>query len=70
MQNLDVVGDARLEGPFEPTWESLKAGYRVPDWYRDAKFGLWAHWGPQCVLEAGDFEAAVRTGPCAAGGQR
>src|SRR5690242_15375306 len=53
----DVVGDPRLEGPFEATWESLKAGYRAPDWYRDAKFGLWAHWGPQCVPEAGDWYA-------------
>lgn len=45
------------EGPFEPTWESLKAGYRAPDWYRDAKFGIWAHWGPQCQPEAGDWYA-------------
>lgn len=56
-QNLDVVGDPRLEGPFEANWDSLKAGYRAPDWYRDAKFGLWAHWGPQCVPEAGDWYA-------------
>jgi alpha-L-fucosidase len=27
----------------------------VPDWFRDAKFGIWAHWGPQCVAEAGDW---------------
>ena len=27
----------------------------VPDWFRDAKFGLWAHWGPQCVPEIGDW---------------
>src|SRR5438105_4010966 len=35
------------EGPIAPTWESLAAHYRVPDWFRDAKFGIWAHWGPQ-----------------------
>lgn len=40
--------DAIAEGPFAPTWDSLKAQYRSPDWFRDAKFGLWAHWGPQC----------------------
>ena len=56
-QSLDVVGDVRLSGPFEANWESLKAGYQAPDWYRDAKFGLWAHWGPQCVPEAGDWYA-------------
>jgi alpha-L-fucosidase len=54
---LDIVGDKRIEGPFAADWASLKAGYRVPDWYRDAKFGLWAHWGPQCVPEAGDWYA-------------
>ena len=31
--------------------------YDVPEWYRDAKFGIWAHWGPQCVPEAGDWYA-------------
>ena len=43
-------------GPFQPTWESLST-YRVPDWYRDAKFGIWAHWGPQCQPEMGDWYA-------------
>ena len=41
---------------FQPTWESLKQ-YTVPDWYRDAKFGIWAHWGPQCQPESGDWYA-------------
>ncbi|AXP82774.1 Alpha-L-fucosidase [Mariniflexile rhizosphaerae] len=43
-------------GPFEPNWESLKQ-YEVPKWFRDAKFGIWAHWGPQCQPEAGDWYA-------------
>jgi alpha-L-fucosidase len=43
-------------GPFQPTLESLSA-YQVPDWYRDAKFGIWAHWGPQCQPEMGDWYA-------------
>jgi alpha-L-fucosidase len=43
-------------GPFKPTWESLLE-YEAPDWYRDAKFGIWAHWTPQCVPEAGDWYA-------------
>ncbi|WP_343528025.1 alpha-L-fucosidase [Sphingomonas sp.] len=42
---------------FTPDWSSLAAGYRAPDWFRDAKFGLWAHWGPQCVPEEGDWYA-------------
>ncbi len=39
---------------FEPTWESLRQ-YEVPEWFRNAKFGIWAHWGPQCQPEAGDW---------------
>jgi len=44
-------------GPFQPTWESLKAGYKTPDWFRDAKFGIWNHWTAQCVPEQGDWYA-------------
>lgn len=44
------------KGPFLPFWESLKS-YRSPDWFRDAKFGIWAHWSPQCVPEQGDWYA-------------
>ena len=43
-------------GRFQPTMESLK-DYRCPDWFRDAKFGIWAHWGPQAVPMAGDWYA-------------
>ncbi len=43
-------------GPFEPTWGSLKQ-YQVPEWFRDVKFGMWAHWGPQCAPEDGDWYA-------------
>jgi alpha-L-fucosidase len=44
------------DGPFKPSWDSLSA-YQVPDWYRDAKLGIWAHWGPQCQPEMGDWYA-------------
>jgi alpha-L-fucosidase len=44
------------EGPFKPKWESL-VEYKVPDWFRDAKFGIWAHWSAQCVPEQGDWYA-------------
>jgi len=43
-------------GPFEATRASLQ-NYRYPDWYRDAKFGIWAHWGPQSQPEMGDWYA-------------
>lgn len=43
-------------GKFEPTWKSLEQ-YEAPEWFRDAKFGIWAHWGPQCQPEVGDWYA-------------
>lgn len=43
-------------GKFLPSWESLKQ-FQVPEWFRDAKFGIWAHWGPQCEPERGDWYA-------------
>jgi len=43
--------------PVTGDWQSLAAGYRHPDWFRDAKLGIWAHWGPQCEPEFGDWYA-------------
>jgi alpha-L-fucosidase len=43
------------DGPVAASGKSLLDNYAVPDWYRDAKLGLWAHWGPQCAPEAGDW---------------
>jgi len=45
-------------GPFEPTWESLRR-YQCPDWFRDAKLGIWSHWGPQSVPMYGDWYATI-----------
>jgi alpha-L-fucosidase len=50
------AGFGVARGPFEPTMDSLSK-YEVPEWYRDAKFGIWAHWGPQCQPEMGDWYA-------------
>lgn len=36
-------------GPFQPTWESLQANYKVPDWFAGAKFGVFMHWGVYAV---------------------
>ncbi len=44
------------KGPFNGTAESLH-DYRIPEWFRDAKFGIWAHWGPQSGVEDGDWYA-------------
>lgn len=45
-----------MKGEFQPTWESLET-YQVPEWFKNAKFGIWAHWGPQCVEGSGDWMA-------------
>jgi alpha-L-fucosidase len=48
-QQMDaVMNKAMAKGPFKPSWESLK-NYQVPEWYRDAKFGIFVHWGPETL---------------------
>ncbi len=47
-----ATGPDVMPGPFTAAPESLKA-YRIPEWFRDAKFGIWAHWGPASVPEYG-----------------
>ena len=42
--------------PFIPDWESLQH-YQTPDWFRNGKLGIWAHWGAQCQPEHGDWYA-------------
>jgi alpha-L-fucosidase len=32
-------------GPVQPNWESIRANFKDPDWFRDAKFGIMMHWG-------------------------
>ena len=41
---------------FEASFDSLLQ-YQCPDWFRDAKFGIWSHWGPQSVPMFGDWYA-------------
>lgn len=41
---LDIIRSVAAQGPFQPNWESLK-GYQIPEWYEDAKFGIFIHWG-------------------------
>src|SRR5579859_1772908 len=44
--------------PFQPTRSSLRS-YEIPEWFRDAKFGIWSHWGPQSAVEDGDWYARL-----------
>lgn len=45
-----------VPGPYVGTRDSL-TNYSCPEWFRDAKFGIWAHWGPQAVPMEGDWYA-------------
>ncbi len=45
---LETVDKVAIEGPFQPNWQSLTT-YKVPDWYKDAKFGIFIHWGVYSV---------------------
>jgi alpha-L-fucosidase len=53
---VDTTAEPIAPGKFEPTWKSL-GQYEAPEWFRDRKFGIWSHWGPQCQPEAGDWYA-------------
>ena len=62
--SLAMAGTAVAADPSPPAsparftedWSSLKE-YKCPEWFRDAKFGIWAHWGPQAVPMEGDWYA-------------
>ncbi len=45
---LETVDKVAIEGPFQPDWQSLTT-YTVPEWYKDAKFGIFIHWGVYSV---------------------
>jgi len=47
-QAMSRVDHAVAQGPFQASWQSLEA-YQVPDWYQDAKFGIFIHWGVYSV---------------------
>ena len=52
-QQTDV---AVKTGAFSADYKSL-SGWECPEWFKDAKFGIWALWGPQCHAEDGDWYA-------------
>jgi alpha-L-fucosidase len=53
---VSTTNEPVTPGKFSPTWDSLRQ-YQVPDWFRNAKFGIWACFGPQNVPEDGDWYA-------------
>lgn len=45
------------DGPYKADWKEISRIYAVPAWWREAKFGAWAHWDPQSMPEKGDWYA-------------
>jgi alpha-L-fucosidase len=50
LKKVDIVNK---RGPFRADWESLQK-YEVPEWYKDAKFGIFIHWGAYSVPAFGN----------------
>ncbi len=50
---LSILGGIQnasaADGPYEPTWESLRKYKEIPEWLREGKFGIYTHWGPYAV---------------------
>ncbi len=45
---LKAIDSVIAQGPFQDNWHSLSR-FQVPDWYKEAKFGIFIHWGVYSV---------------------
>lgn len=52
MDNIPIA-----EGIFKPDWQQVADNYKKPEWFNQAKFGVWIHWGAQAMGESGDWFA-------------
>lgn len=50
MITIQDINNEIAQGPFKPTWKSLSQN-QIPEWFRDAKFGIFTHWGLYTVPE-------------------
>ena len=48
--SLGQTKKSKQETPYEPNWKSLSK-HHTPEWFRDAKFGIYTHWGPNTVAD-------------------
>jgi alpha-L-fucosidase len=53
---ITITNAQAQQEPFNSSWKSLER-YRCPDWFRDAKFGIWTCWNPYTVPAVGDWYA-------------
>jgi alpha-L-fucosidase len=54
-----LIPDQIADGPFSADWKSFTPDKlkHEPDWWREAKIGVWFHWGPQSMGRNGDWYA-------------
>lgn len=63
IQNSETFPEEKMDFPiasgvYEPTWQSIDKNYPgEPQWWRDGKFGIFIHWGPQAAGNSGDWYA-------------
>lgn len=50
---LETIEQVIEKGPYQDNWASL-VQYRVPEWYKKAKFGIFIHWGVYSVPAFGN----------------
>jgi len=46
-----LLASSALAKDIEPTWESMAANYRPPEWFQDGKLGVWMHWGIPSAID-------------------
>ncbi|MDR1525093.1 MAG: alpha-L-fucosidase [Tannerella sp.] len=47
--NIDSVASPKGTEVFQPDWENIAGNYKFPEWFSDAKFGIFIHWGVYAV---------------------
>jgi alpha-L-fucosidase len=52
--NIDSVASPKGTEVFQPDWENIARNYQFPEWFRDAKFGIFIHWGVYAVPAFGN----------------
>jgi len=54
--NINIESVASLKGTevFQPDWDNIAQHYQFPEWFCDAKFGIFIHWGVYAVPAFGN----------------
>ena len=47
--NINSVASQKGTNVFQPDWDNIAANYNFPEWFTDAKFGIFIHWGVYSV---------------------